>query len=464
MRFINQDQLIRNGSNEVYKRLRRDALGILEAALISVDPEKAILNNIKRDGYLLKVDERVYDLKKYLRVLIIGGGKAGGRMAEAIELVLGDRITDGFLNIPRSQNQYSLKHIKLNPCSHPIPDAEGVKGVKAILNLVEGCSERDLVICLISGGGSALMPLPVEGLSLQDLQSITSLLLKQGATINDLNIVRKHLDGVKGGQLARACGKADILTLILSDVVGDPINVIASGPTASDPSTYNDAVNIMKKTRVWDLAPENIKNWLSKGIRGEIPETPKPNDPIFDRVQNVVIANNMIALEAAADEAKKRGYNTLILSSLVEGEAKIVGGVYAAIAGEVVLSGRPIQSPAAVIAGGETTVEVHGLGSGGRNQELVLGAVKKITDLPCIVVSMGTDGVDGPTDSTGGLVDGVTSSRSLKAGLNIEDSLRENDSHSHLKKLGDTLKTGPTGTNVNDIHLILVSGGPNAKR
>jgi glycerate 2-kinase len=464
MRLINKDQLIDNGSNEVYKHLRRDSLEILEAALISADPEKAILNNIKRDGYLIKVDKRIYDLNKYLRILIIGGGKAGGRMAEAIEQVLGDRITDGLLNIPSSQNQYCLKHIKLNLCAHPIPDAEGVKGVKAILKLVEGCSERDLVICLISGGGSALMPLPAEGLSLQDLQNITSLLLKQGATINDLNIVRKHLDRFKGGQLARACGKADILTLILSDVVGDPIDIIASGPTAPDPSTYNDAVAIMKKTQVWDLSPENIKNWLSKGVRGEIPETPKSNDPIFDRVQNVVIANNMMALEAAEGEAKKRGYNTLILSSLIEGEAKIVGGVYAAIAGEIILSGRPIQSPAAVIAGGETTVEVHGLGNGGRNQELVLGAVKKITDLNCVVVSMGTDGIDGPTDSTGGLVDGATLSKSLKAGLNIEKSLRENDSHSHLNKLKDTLKTGPTGTNVNDIHLILVSGGPNAKR
>jgi glycerate 2-kinase len=464
MRLINKDQLIDNGSNEVYKHLRRDSLEILEAALISADPEKAILNNIKRDGYLIKVDKRIYDLNKYLRILIIGGGKAGGRMAEAIEQVLGDRITDGLLNIPSSQNQYCLKHIKLNLCAHPIPDAEGVKGVKAILKLVEGCSERDLVICLISGGGSALMPLPAEGLSLQDLQNITSLLLKQGATINDLNIVRKHLDRFKGGQLARACGKADILTLILSDVVGDPIDIIASGPTAPDPSTYNDAVAIMKKTQVWDLSPENIKNWLSKGVQGEIPETPKSNDPIFDRVQNVVIANNMMALEAAEGEAKKRGYNTLILSSLIEGEAKIVGGVYAAIAGEIILSGRPIQSPAAVIAGGETTVEVHGLGNGGRNQELVLGAVKKITDLNCVVVSMGTDGIDGPTDSTGGLVDGATLSKSLTAGLNIEKSLRENDSHSYLNKLKDTLKTGPTGTNVNDIHLILVSGGPNAKR
>jgi glycerate 2-kinase len=464
MRFIDQDQLISNGSNEVYKQLRRDALKILEATLVSADPEIAILNKIKRNGNLIKVDQRVYDLENYSRVFIIGGGKAGGRMAVAIERVFADSITDGFLNIPRSQNHYSLKYVKLNFCSHPIPDADGIKGVNAMLNMVKGCSEKDLVICLISGGGSALMPLPVEGLSLQDLQYITSLLLKQGATINELNIVRKHLDGFKGGQLAKACGKADILTLILSDVVGDPIDIIASGPTVPDPSTFNDAVTIMKKTRVWDLAPENIKNRLTKGIRGEIPETPKTTDPIFGRVQNVVIANNMIALEAAECEAKKNGYNTLILSSLIEGEAKIVGEVYAAIAGEIILSGKPIRSPAAVIAGGETTVEVHGLGSGGRNQELVLGAIKKIKDLYCVVASMGTDGVDGTTGSAGGLVDGVTLLRSLKAGLNLEESLRENDSYNYLNKLGDTLKTGPTGTNVNDIHLILVSSDPNDKK
>ncbi len=464
MHFINRDQVINNGSNEAYQQMRIDALEILEAALNAADPEKAILNKITRSGCLLKVEERVYDLKKYSRVFIIGGGKAGGRMGKAIELIFGDSITDGFLNIPRDQNQYNLKYVKLNHCSHPIPDDNGVKGVKIILKMVKGCSEKDLVICLISGGGSALMPLPAEGLCLQDLQTITSLLLKQGATINELNIVRKHLDGFKGGQLARACGKADILTLILSDVVGDPIDIIASGPTAPDPSTFNDAITIMTKTGVWDIAPENVKNRLTQGLRGEILETPKTNDPIFSRVQNVVIANNMIALEAAEREAKKHGYNTLILSSLIEGEAKIVGEVYAAIAGEIVQSGRPLQSPAAVIAGGETTVKVHGSGKGGRNQELVLGALKKIKDLHCVVTSIGTDGVDGPTDSAGGLVDGVTLLRAFKAGFNLEKSLRENDSHNYLNKLGDTLITGPTGTNVNDIHLILVSSDRNDKR
>jgi glycerate-2-kinase len=458
MRFINQTQIINNGSNKIYRHLRRDSLKILEATLLSIDPKKAISNMVKREGNLLIIKNISYDLEKYNRILVIGGGKAGGRMAEAIEDLLGDLIYEGSINIPRSQNQYSLKQIKLNQCSHPIPDIDGVKGVKKILDIIKGSSEKDLIICLLSGGGSALMPLPVEGIDLKDLQEITSILLKNGATINDINVVRKHLDGFKGGQLLRSCRKSDVLTLIISDVIGDPLDIIASGPTAPDNSTYNDAIFILKKFGAWTSAPDNIIKWLEKGVQGKIAETPKPDDPLFKKVQNIIVANNLIALETAQNEAKKLGYNSLILSSSIEGEAKIIGGIYASIAREIVLNNRPIQLPAAIIAGGETTVKVHGPGKGGRNQELVLGAVKKITDLPCLIISIGTDGIDGPTDSAGGLVDGATLSRSQKIGINLDLTMSENDSYNYLDKLGDLIKTGVTGTNVNDIHLLLLSG------
>jgi glycerate-2-kinase len=303
------------------------------------------------------------------------------------------------------------------------------------------------------------MPCPAEGVSLDALQAVTRALLKRGATINDLNAVRKHLDAFKGGQLAKRCQPAEVLSLILSDVVGDPLDTIASGPTAPDSTTWADALNTLKKYDVWETAPNSIRDRIERGLAGKITDTPKESDVAFSRVNNVVVANNSHAAEAASRKARDLGYDSMILSTMVEGEARHVGSVYAGIAREITEKGRPIKPPVAIIIGGETTVDVKGSGKGGRNQEVALGAARRISTTPSLIASVATDGVDGPTDAAGALVDGTTLKKSNKLGLSIDESLAENDAYHFFERLGDLLKTGPTGTNVNDIALILVAGG-----
>jgi glycerate-2-kinase len=317
--------------------------------------------------------------------------------------------------------------------------------------------EKDLVICLISGGGSALMPYPAEGISLEDKQDVTSRLLMKGATIDDLNAVRKHLSAIKGGQLARRCYPTRVVSLILSDVVGDPLDTIASGPTSPDTTTFRNAVDVLKKYKLWDDICSQVRERLEYGVKKVIVETPKPGDEIFNHVTNIIVGNNSIAAESAAEAAEALGYNSLIVSTMVEGEAAEVGTVLAGIARELAAKGRPLKPPAAVIVGGEMTVNVRGSGRGGRNQELALSLARRITGLKAVAASLATDGIDGPTEASGAIVDGETSTKASKAGLSIEKFLAENDSHSFFKKIGDTIVTGPTGTNVNDLVLIITS-------
>ncbi len=458
MHIKNSNQLIQNGVSEALRKLRGDAITVLEAALNSVDPYKAVLNNLKIVDGKLRVGNFEASLDDLRKIVVIGGGKAGGAMAEAVESVLGDRVSGGCVNVLQgTEFRYNLKKIRLQGASHPIPNNDGVRGVAEMLMLISSMREKDLVICLISGGGSALMPYPAEGISLEDKQDVTSRLLMKGATIDDLNAVRKHLSAIKGGQLARRCYPTRVVSLILSDVVGDPLDTIASGPTSPDTTTFRNAVDVLKKYKLWDDICSQVRERLEYGVKKVIVETPKPGDEIFNHVTNIIVGNNSIAAESAAEAAEALGYNSLIVSTMVEGEAAEVGTVLAGIARELAAKGRPLKPPAAVIVGGETTVNVRGSGRGGRNQELALSLARRITGLKAVAASLATDGIDGPTEASGAIVDGETSTKASKAGLSIEKFLAENDSHSFFKKIGDTIVTGPTGTNVNDLVLIITS-------
>ncbi len=450
-------ELISNGRDIATRRLREDACLVLEAALEAVDPEQAIFNALKLDGDVLRYEGGMVNLSGVNRVIVVGGGKAGGLMARAVEKLLGDHIDAGLVNVLKgTEAAVNLDKIELHGANHPVPSKTGVAGVKQMLELTAGLSEDDLVITLISGGGSALMPYSADGISLDDLQAITGSLLRAGATINELNAVRKHLSAFKGGQLARHCAPARVVSLILSDVIGDPLDIIASGPTAPDTSSFKDSLDVLKRYELWESASESIKKRISDGVEGVIPDTPKEDDPVFKHIHNILIANNVIACKAAETKAAELGYDSMVLSTYIEGEARNVGEILTGIAKEINNRNQPLRKPAALIIGGETTVTVKGNGVGGRNMEVALGASLKLMGFDCVVAALGTDGIDGPTESAGAFVDGYTVERSKKKCLDPEHYLDENDSYNFFKELGDCILTGPTGTNVNDLSLILV--------
>jgi hydroxypyruvate reductase len=332
-----------------------------------------------------------------------------------------------------------------------------MEGARLQVELVSGASEKDLVLCLISGGGSALMPLPVAGITLPEKQEVTRQLLACGATINEMNALRKHISRVKGGQLARLASPATLLSLILSDVVGDPLDVIASGMTVPDTSTFEEVYTIFRKFGILDKVPKSILSHIEAGRSGTLPETPKEGDPVFSRVRNQVIGSNMLTLQAVEKVAKERGYHALILSSFVEGEAREVAKVLVGLAKEVRKTGHPLPAPACLIVGGESTVTLQGKGLGGRNQEMALSAALRLEGMPEVLfLSLGTDGSDGPTDAAGAMAEGETVGRARDLGMKALDYLLENDSYHFFERLGDLIKTGPTNTNVNDIQIILI--------
>jgi hydroxypyruvate reductase len=338
-----------------------------------------------------------------------------------------------------------------------VPDDAGIAGAQALLDQVHGLGSDDLVLVLISGGGSALTPAPVGGITLAEKQALTKALLACGADIREMNALRKHISRIKGGQLARAAAPARVFTLILSDIVGDPLDAIASGPTVPDPRTYADALAILDKYRIRQEIPSSIRTHLEAGAAGRIPETPKPDDPLFARVRSVMVASNIQALEAAKAEAHRLGFQAMILSSFIEGETREIARMHAALALEVRASGNPLQPPVCLITGGETTVTLKGTGKGGRNQEFALAAALDIAGLPDVVVlSAGTDGTDGPTDAAGALADGDTVSRAIGLGLAPRVALDGNDAYPFFHRLGDLVMTGPTRTNVMDVRLVLV--------
>ena len=457
-RIKNKEDLINNATSNIDREARRIALDVIEKVMESVDPKKLIHSKVKVSDEKLTIDNEVFNLRSFKRIFVVGGGKASGYMAEAIEEILGERISDGIIVVPHgTSNKFKTRIVRIHEASHPIPDQSSIEGAKKIIELIEEAEESDLVICLISGGGSSLMAYPREEITLEDKRKITEILLKCGATINEINTVRKHLSKFKGGQLARSVYPATLISLLLSDVIGDPLDVIASGPTAPDPTTFKDAIAVLKKYNIWDITPQSIRKLLLNGEKGLIQETPKVSDPCFKKTYNFIIGNNRVACLSATNELKERGLNTLLLTSYAEGEARDIGLLISAIAKEILSSGNPIPRPAGLVIGGESTVTVTGKGIGGRNQEIALSSALKISGLKGVVVaSFSTDGIDGPTDAAGAIVDGATLTRSKAIKLDAEGYLRDNNSYNFFASIKDLIYTGPTGTNVNDITILIV--------
>ena len=438
-------------------RIRKDAETIFLAGVKAVEPASAIRKHVTLRDERLTVNDRVYTLSDFGNISVIGAGKASAAMAQAIEEVLGERLKGGVVNV-KYGHALPLKKIQVNEAGHPVPDEVGFQGARQIADLLKKTGEKDLVIFLISGGGSALLPYPAEGLTLDDKQQVTRRLLEVGANIHEINALRKHLSQVKGGRLARLAFPSTLISLILSDVIGDDLDTIASGPTVPDHSTFADCLGIVEKYDLKDKMPAAVVEFLEKGDRREVEETPKSGDPSFERAQNLIIGSNIQAVRAARKMAEELGYNSLIFSSFIEGETREVAKVHAAVAREIVKTGSPVPRPACVISGGETTVTIRGKGLGGRNLEFVLAAAIEIDGYHDVVIlSGGTDGTDGPTDAAGAIADGSTFSRAKKKGMDAENFLRDNDSYHFFKPLGDLIITGPTYTNVMDLRLVMVS-------
>ncbi|UCE95135.1 MAG: glycerate kinase [Candidatus Bathyarchaeota archaeon] len=453
-RILNKKILIENGKSKLDKQARRHVLQALEAALEKVDVKKIIMSKVLFQDNKLKINHHEFDLKRFQAIYVVGGGKASGNLAEALESILRNRITDGLVNVPYDSGPYKTQKIRFQEANHPIPDNAGVKGAREIIDLVSKAGKNDLIICLISGGGSSLMPLPHSEITLDDKQRVTDDLLKSGATISEINTVRKHISEIKGGWLAKKAYPATVINLILSDVIGDRLEFIASGPTVPDSTKFSDAEEILKRYRIWEKIPQSVKTVLVKGRKGLITETPKKEDKVFRRVYNLIIGNNRLATLAACKKLSNTGVPVLLLTTFLEGEAKHVGTMLASILEEIDVSGNPMHKPCGIVAGGETTVNVVGDGKGGRNQEIALSAALKISGMEGVAIaSFSTDGIDGPTDAAGAIVDGNTIARSLEKGLNVEKFLSNNDSYSLFSKLNDLILTGQTGTNVNDVSI-----------
>ena len=457
------------GNFTPYKALN----AIISSAIAAVDPYLAIKKCVSFKDGVLTVDGGASNAAdpqaKYLpfqtdlsagNLYVVGAGKAASRMSLATEEVFGDTIRDG-IAVTKYGYAESLKKIRQIEAGHPVPDDKGVQGVTEIAHLLRQTAESDLVVVLISGGGSALLPLPAPGITLADKQAVTSLLLSCGATIQEMNTIRKHLSGIKGGQLARLAAPARVLTFILSEVIGDDPASIASGPTAPDDSTFKNALDIIKAYDLTQKLPKQALNRLEKGAAGKLQETPGHEDTLFNRVFFRFIGSNQIALNAASQKAAALGYHPLILANAVEGEAREIAKFLAAVARQLKTHGQPVPSPACILSGGEPTVTLKGKGKGGRNQELALAAGIEIEGLNDVVIaSVGTDGTDGPTDAAGGFADGEMMRIAREKQLNPADFLARNDSYPFLENLGYLIKTGPTGTNVMDIHIILSDKPP----
>lgn len=439
--------------------MRKDAAQIFSHALSAVDPSVAVKRVVKIKGKTLEVADRHYDLREIDHVYVVGAGKASASMAKAVEELMIDRISEGAITVKYGYG-VPLKKVRVTEAGHPVPDQNGLIGSQRIIDILNKADEKDLVISLISGGGSALTPLPVDGISLEDKEAVTRLLLNCGATINEFNTMRKHLSRIKGGNMARLASPATLINLMLSDVIGDPIDVIASGPCAPDTSTFQDCQEIIEKYHLQEPLPPSVATHIHLGLEGTVLETPKPEDPVFEQVQNVIIGSNVVAVKAAEEKARQLGYRTLILSTFIQGETREVAGVHGAIAREIHVSGNPVHPPACVISGGETTVTIRGSGLGGRNQEFALAAALEIQGMDhTVILSGGTDGTDGPTDAAGAIVDQTTISRATQMGLDPHVYLSNNDSYHFFEKLGELLITGPTNTNVMDVRIILVDTG-----
>ncbi len=444
--------------------VRELAWQIMRAALDAVEPGAAVLKHLRLVGNRLLVSgEQSYVLDEFDRVLVIGAGKAGAPMAAAVADILGERLNGGVVVVKHGHTldgPSTTGPIEIVEAGHPIPDRAGLCGARHIADLLHDTTERDLIICLLSGGGSALMTLPAYGISLADSQALTQILLGCGATINEINTIRKHISQLKGGQLARLASPATVVSLVLSDVVGDPLDVIASGPTVPDPSTFSDAWEVLARYGVVDDVPPSIVGYLTAGLQGVVADTPKPGDPLFERVHNVVVGSNRLAARAAAAEAARLGFATTLLTTFLEGEAREVGKVIAGLV-KGLASGEMtyLERPACLIAGGETTVTLSGKeGQGGRNQEMALATALALNGWDGVLVAcLATDGSDGPTDAAGAFADGTTVARAAELGMDAQLFLSRHDAYRFFKQLDDLIVTGPTRTNVNDLIVALAT-------
>lgn len=440
-----------------------DVVQILAAAINAVDPIKAVHLHLRRSGDKLIISginsqEHLINLADFNCIYLVAVGKASVPMAGALVNVLEDKLTRGIVLAKDGHILNTVDYpanVKVYTAAHPIPDERAVLATQQITSLLEQAGNDDLVFLLVSGGGSALLTAPAEGIKLHDIQQLTDVLLDSGATINELNTLRKHIDRAKGGGLARVAYPARLISLILSDVVGDPIDVIASGPATPDPTTFFQCRQIIDKYGIATRIPKRIINLLSAGLAGKIIETPKQGDPIFQRVNNFIIGNNLLAAEAACTWAQQAGFNSLLLTTHLQGEARQAGQFISAISKQIAVQNQPIKRPACIVIGGETTVTINGDGLGGRNQELALGAVRPCAGLKDIaIIALASDGEDGPTDAAGAVVTGSSFAEATELGLAPTDYLQRNDAYHFFKALGDLIITGPTNTNVNDLTFI----------
>ncbi len=428
---------------------------LIVRGLDAVDARKAIGRAISRNGEELVIGRRRYDLRRYERVVVLGAGKATASMAQAVEQRLGSRLQGGFV-VVKHGHVVPTRRIVVAEAGHPVPDRSGQQAAARLCAMVEELGRRDLLIVLLSGGASSLLPAPVPGITLADKQRTTQELLRCGASIREINTVRKHLSRIKGGRLAELT-KATVATLLLSDVQGDDLSAIASGPTAPDPTTYQDAVAILKYYRIWRAVPQRVRQHLDFGCQGLVSETPKPGSSLFRRVHHHIVGSNATAVMAVARAAREAGLRTLVQRPTLTGEAQDEGKRFGVLAKNIVRAGKPLQRPCCVVAGGETTVTVTGKGAGGRAQEFAAAAALEITGLAKVwVVAIGTDGTDGPTDAAGAVVDGHTVARAQRLSVDLKGALKRHNTYPALKRLDQLIVTGPTGTNVNDLYLLFV--------
>lgn len=439
--------MIREADELASTPARETALACVEAGIEAAHPRRVVGAAVQLDGETLTIAGRVYDLTGVDRIVILGGGKASGTVAAALEGELGDRLEGGAVVCP---DPVDTERVAVHVGNHPVPTERSVEGTRRVLELAEGADEHTLVLAVITGGGSALLAAPAEGIALADLQTVTDDLLASGASIHEINAVRKHLSAIKGGGLARAAAPARTVGLLFSDVVGDDLDVIASGPTAPDDSTYADAIDVLDRYAI--EAPAAVRDRLERGADGALDETAGPDDPAFERVTNHVLANGFTALAAARDAAAGRGYNPCLLSSRVQGEAREAARTMVAVGEEVAATGNPIEPPAVVLSGGECTVTIEGTGSGGPNQEFALATAVELDGEATALAAVDTDGRDGATDAAGALVDGSTVTDANAA----RDALSLNDSYPYLEARDALVVTGPTGTNVNDLRVLVV--------
>lgn len=442
--------------HSIMQSARQDQISaVLYAALEAADPRAAVRRSVRREGSRLVVGQASYDLDAARRVLVIGVGKAVLSMAAGMAEIIGDQLDGGLLiskHTPGAGDPALPASLEVMIGEHPVPGSGSLAATQALVALLRDCHADDLIFCLISGGGSALMTQPQHDISLGDLQELTKLLLASGAAIGEINCLRKHLDPIKGGGLVRLAHPATMVTLVLSDVVGSPLSAIASGPTVADPSTYADALAVLERYGLGEQVPGGVRWALEEGQLGFRPETVKPGDALLEKMPTILVGSNEHSARAAVGEARRQGFASMLLSSYVQGEARQAGALLGGILRQAATSGDPLPRPACLVAGGETTVVLRGGGFGGRNLELALAAVEMTAGLErALLVSLATDGEDGPTDAAGAVVSGETYARALSVSMTPDEHLRENNAYPFFELLDDLILTGPTGTNVNDL-------------